>query len=158
MEQWHHLYELPYDEARPLIYCDERPCQLIGNTLQPIAMKPGKEMRENYEYQCHGTCSLFFAIEPLTGRRFLEIRERRKKIAHFIKKLARSHRKALQIVVGQDNLNTHTPASFHQTLEPKKVLEMAQCFEMQFTPKKASWLKLNSPRPENNVSTEELRI
>ena len=65
-----------------------------------------------------------------------------KKFAHFIKKLARSHRKALQIVVGQDNLNTHTPASFHQTLEPKKVLELAQCFEMQFTPKKASWLKL----------------
>ena len=88
MEQWHHLYELPYDEARPLICCDEHPCQLIGNTLQPIAMKPGKEMRENYEYQCYGTCSLFFAIEPLTERRILEIRERCKKIGSFYENIS----------------------------------------------------------------------
>ena len=144
MEQLLHLYEIPYDPMKPLICFDERPCQLIGNTLQPIPMKPGKPVREHYEYQRNGTACLFLAVEPLTGFRLVEIRERRTKIdyAQFMKKLAQHYSKVQQITVVQDNLNTHTPAAFYEAFQPEVAFQLAQKFDMRFTPKKASWLNM----------------
>ncbi|MEZ4736757.1 MAG: hypothetical protein R3E79_57485 [Caldilineaceae bacterium] len=42
MERILDLYTQPYDPQRPLWCVDERPCQLLGDTLVPIAMQPGK--------------------------------------------------------------------------------------------------------------------
>jgi hypothetical protein len=41
MEEVLDLYEEPYDERRPVVCFDERPCQLIGEVRQPLPMKPG---------------------------------------------------------------------------------------------------------------------
>ena len=43
------LYALPYDPAYPVIYFDERPCFLIGDTLLPVALAPGKKRKQHYE-------------------------------------------------------------------------------------------------------------
>ena len=44
MEDILDLYEEPYDPKRPVIGVDERPCQLIGDIVMPIPMKPGKRI------------------------------------------------------------------------------------------------------------------
>ena len=41
MEEILDLYEEPYDEKRPVVCFDERPCQLIGDVRDPLPMKPG---------------------------------------------------------------------------------------------------------------------
>ena len=36
------LYEQPYDEKRPVICYDERPCQLIGDVIVPLPIEAGQ--------------------------------------------------------------------------------------------------------------------
>jgi len=52
MEDVLNQHELPYDPRRPVVNIDERPCQLIGDVVQPIPMEPGQVKREDYEYEC----------------------------------------------------------------------------------------------------------
>ena len=42
----------------------------------------------------------------------------------------------------QDNLNTHTPGSFYEVLDPEEAFELNQRFEVHYTPKKGSWLNM----------------
>ena len=50
MEDILETYALPYDPCIPLICMDEQPCQLLGDKLNPIPMKPGRPLLEDYEY------------------------------------------------------------------------------------------------------------
>jgi hypothetical protein len=54
---------------------DERPCQLIGNVVQPIPMEPGRVKREDYKYERNGVCTPFIAFEPLAGKRIRTVFE-----------------------------------------------------------------------------------
>src|SRR5437016_537235 len=56
MEDILELYEQPYDLRHPVICFDERPCQLLGDVLMPIPMKPGRAKRHDYDYERKGTC------------------------------------------------------------------------------------------------------
>lgn len=145
MENILYLYSLPYDPSRPLVCFDERPCQLIEDVLVPLPMEPGKTKREDYHYKRNGVCTVFIAFEPLTGRRFVQVRQRRTKkdYAEFMQELAESHYpSAEQIVLVQDNLNTHSPGSFYAAFDPDEAFALAQRFEMHYTPIKASWLNM----------------
>jgi hypothetical protein len=144
MEQILDLYEQPYQSKRPLICVDERPCQLIGDVLVPLPMKPGKPKREGYQYKRNGVCTIFIAFEPLTGWRFVQVRSQRTKIdyAHFMQAVANHFAQVELIRVVQDNLNTHNPGSFYQAFKPEKAFALAQRFEMCYTPNKASWLNM----------------
>lgn len=73
------LYLLPYDSEHPVICFDERPCFLIGDTIEGLEMKPGQIAKENYTYSKHGSCNVLAAIEPLSGKRLAHVREKRKK-------------------------------------------------------------------------------
>lgn len=144
MENILNLYELPYDPKRPLLCFDERPCQLIEDVLVPLPMEPGKAKREDYHYKRNGVCTIFIAFEPLTGRRFVQIRQRRTKrdYAEFMQELAEHYPSAEKIVLVQDNLNTHSPGSFYEAFSPEEAFALAQRFEMHYTPPKASWLNM----------------
>lgn len=144
MENILHLYALPYDPKRPLICVDERPCQLLDDVLVPLPMEPGKSKRQDYHYKRNGVCTLFIAFEPLTGRRFVQVRKQRTKkdYAEFMQWVAAQYPEAESIVVIQDNLNTHTPGSFYQAFAPEQAFVLAQRFEMHYTPPKASWLNM----------------
>lgn len=144
MEDILDLYERPYDPKRPLICFDERPCQLLENVVAPLLMEPGRPKREDYHYKRNGVCNVFMAFEPLTGQRFVQVRERRTKedYAAFMKALAAQYPAAEQIVLVQDNLNTHTPGSFYAAFTPEDAFALAQRFEMHYTPPKASWLNM----------------
>lgn len=145
MEQVLDVYEQPYNPQRPVICFDERPCQLIADILVPIPMKPGCPKREDYHYQRNGTCVIFIAVEPLAGRRVIEVREQKTKrdYAEFMRRLAQQYYKeAEKIVIVQDNLNTHNPSSFYEVFEAQEAFELSKRFEMVYTPKKASWLNM----------------
>lgn len=144
MENILDLYERPYAPKRPVICFDERPCQLLADVIAPLPMEPGQSKREDYQYKRNGTCNVFMAFEPLTGRRFVQVRKRRTKVeyAEFMRTLAAQHPDAEQIVLVQDNLNTHTPGSFYQAFMPEDAFALAQRFEMHYTPRKASWLNM----------------
>lgn len=138
------IYERPYDSSHPIVCFDERPCQLLGNVLMPIPMKPGRVERQDYNYKRNGTCVVLMAVEPLAGRRVVTVTERKTKndYAEFMKALAASYPDANKIVLVQDNLNTHNPSSFYETFSAAEAFALSQRFEMVYTPKKASWLNM----------------
>lgn len=123
---------------------DERPCQLLGNILMPIPMKPGRVERRDYHYKRYGTCTVFMAVEPLGGHRIVKVTKRKTKkdYAKFMKKLASRYPDADKIVLVQDNLNTHNPSSFYEIFDAPEAFALSQRFEMVYTPKKASWLNM----------------
>jgi hypothetical protein len=49
MEDVLDLYEQPYDPKRLVICVDGSPCQLIGDAIIPISIKPGSPQKEHYE-------------------------------------------------------------------------------------------------------------
>ncbi len=144
MEQILALYALPYDPAYPVICFDERPCFLIGDTLTPVPMQPGKVRKEHYSYEKLGSCALFAAIEPLTGRRIGQVYPQRTKREYtlFCQALAAQYPDATAIRLVQDNLNTHTASAFYQHLPADEAYALTQRFEFIYTPKAASWLNM----------------
>ena len=145
MEKLLHLYQQPYDPHRPLWCFDERPCQLIGDTLVPLPMESGTPVRQHYEYERQGVCAVLLAVQPHTGLRFVQVRPQRtaKDYAEFMTALVAAHAPAQgQLVLVQDNLNTHSPTSFYTTFPPTQAFALMQRIDMHFTPKKASWLNM----------------
>jgi hypothetical protein len=67
------LYRLPYDPNYPVICYDERPCFLIGETVEPLMMQSGRVRKEHYAYEKLGSCALLAMIEPLTGQRLVQV-------------------------------------------------------------------------------------
>jgi hypothetical protein len=144
MEEVLDLYAQPFDPKQPVVCFDERPCFLIGETVQGLAMKAGQPAREHYSYEKNGSCALLMAIEPKTGRRVAHLFDRRTKRedAEFMKELAARYPKAEKIRVVQDNLSTHSTASFYERFPAEEAFRLAQRFEFHYTPKSASWLNM----------------
>jgi len=144
MEQLLWLYALPYDPQYPVVCFDERPCFLIGDRIEPLAMQTGRVTKEHYAYEKHGSCTLFAAIEPLTGFRLAQVHQRRTKKEYtlFCQALAAEFPEAIKIRLVQDNLNTHDVSAFYENLPADEARALADCFEFYFTPKSASWLNM----------------
>jgi len=144
MEDVLYFYSLPYNKKRPVVCFDELPVQLVGEVVEPLAMKAGTATRVDYEYERNGTASLLVAFEPLTGTRLIETSKQRTKADYcrFQQRVAALFPKAERIVLVQDNLNTHNASSFYEHLPAADAFELAQRFEMHYTPKKGSWLNI----------------
>jgi DDE superfamily endonuclease len=138
------LYAQPQDEKYPVVCFDERPCFLIGDSVEPRAMQTGKVKKEHYGYEKNGSCALLAAIEPLTGKRLAQVYAQRTKKEYclFMQSLAKMYPNATKIRVVQDNLNTHNSSAFYENLSAEEAFELAQKFEFYYTPKSASWLNM----------------
>ena len=116
MEDVLDLYQQLYDESLPVICMDEKPHQLLGEVREPIPMEPGEPERQDGEYVRNGTCSIFMFTEPLAGRRYISVSNRRTKIdwAYQIRDLLEvRYPNAPKIRLVLDNLNTHTVSFIH---------------------------------------------
>lgn len=144
MEQVLGVYAAIYDPLYPVVCFDERPCFLIGDTVEGLEMKPNQPKRENYAYSKHGSASVLAAIEPLTGKRLAHVRRQRNKIAFakFMKQLADLYPNAIKIRVVLDNLNTHNSSSFYEVFDAQTAANLADRFDFVYTPKSASWLNM----------------
>lgn len=138
------LYALPYDPAYPVICFDERPCFLIGDQVEPIALQQGQVRKEHYAYEKLGACALLAAIEPLTGRRLAQVHQQRRKreFTRFCQALAVAYPQAKQMRLVLDNLNTHNASAFYEALPADEAFALAQRFAFYYTPKAASWLNM----------------
>lgn len=144
MEQILALYALPYDPAYPVVCYDERPCFLIGDKIEPLALESGQVRKEHYAYEKLGSCSLLASIEPLTGQRLAQVHTQRtkKEYALFCQALVEKYPDAIKIRLVQDNLNTHDTSAFYENLPADEAFALAERFEFYFTPKSASWLNM----------------
>jgi hypothetical protein len=144
MEDVLDLYNLPFDEKRPVVCFDELPVQLLGEVVAPLPMKEGQSTRFDYEYKREGTACLLVAFEPLTGQRIVETSRQRTKADYcrFMQRVVEMFPEAGKVVLVQDNLNTHNASSFYENLSPEDAFSLAQRFEMHYTPKKGSWLNM----------------
>jgi len=145
MEEVLDVYTRPYDARYPQVCMDEMSKQLISETRVPLPMQPGHPACYDAEYERQGTCNLFIANEPLTGKRFLQVTERRTKQdwACFIRDLVDVYYPtAEKLVVVLDNLNTHTPAALYEVFPPAEARRLARKLEMHYTPKHGSWLNM----------------
>ena len=124
---------------------DESPKQLIKETRVPVAMKPGQEARIDFEYERCGVANIFIASEPLKGKRFVEVTERKTKIdwAEFAKKIADQwYVKAKKIILVMDDLSTHKASALYEAFCPKEAKRIWDRFEFVYTPKHGSWLNM----------------
>jgi hypothetical protein len=145
MEDVLELYTRPYDPLRPQVCMDETSKQLLRETRQPLPMEPGRVKRRDYEYERGGVVNLFMFLEPLMGRRWVDVTEQRTKVdwAHQIKELVdERYPEAECIVLVMDNLNTHTPASLYEAFDPEEARRIANKLEIHYTPKHGSWLNM----------------
>lgn len=144
MERILWLYALPFDEKYPVVCFDERPCFLLEEIVEGLAMKSGQAKKENHAYQKNGSCALLATIEPLTGERIADVFARRckREFALHLQKVAARFPKAQKIRIVLDNLNTHNASSFYETFEAQEAFRLTQLFEFYHTPPKASWLNM----------------
>ena len=145
MEDVLEVYHRPRDPDRPLVCLDETSKQLIAETRAPIPAKPGRPARHDYEYQRCGTANLFMMFAPLEGWRHVEVTDRRTSLdyARVLKELSDTHfPKAAKIVLVQDNLNTHKPASLYEAFPAAEARRLVERFEWHYTPKHGSWLDM----------------
>ena len=108
-------------------------------------MQPGQPARRDYEYKRNGTANLFMLFAPLEGWRHVKVTERRTAIddAKILRDLSDIHfPTAEKIVLVQDKLNTHTPASLYEAFEAAEARRIIERFEWHDTPKHGSWLNL----------------
>ena len=145
MESVLEVYQRTYHDDFPVVCLDEAMKQLVKETIEPVAAKPGQPQRVDYKYERNGTANLFMLCEPMTGWRHVKVTPQRTAIdyAHLLKDLVDLHyRDVLLITVVQDNLNTHSPASLYKAFEPQEARRILNRIEFCYTPKHGSWLNM----------------
>lgn len=145
MESVLDVYKIPYNASIPVVCMDGPPKQLIKETKVPIAIRPGCDTREDYEYERCGVVNIFMANEPLAGKRFVKVTDQKTKKdwAAFIKEIADDwYPSAEKIRLVMDNLATHKAAALYDAFAPQEAKRIWDRFEFIYTPKHGSWLNM----------------
>ncbi len=143
------LYEESYDEKRPVVCFDERPCQLLSDVREALPPRPGGPVGGarlvDHEYKRGGTANAHVSFEPLTGWRRVEVTERRRKreFAEEVRRLAEEdYPQAESIRLVLDNLSTHTASAFYEAFPAEQARLLARRVEFCYTPVHGSWLNM----------------
>jgi hypothetical protein len=90
MERVLDVYKEAYDPLRPVVCMDESPKQLIKETRFALTRKPGCDERTDYEYERCGGANIFMVNEPLRGKRYVKVTQRKTKNdwAYLIREIA----------------------------------------------------------------------
>lgn len=145
MESVLDVYQTAYNPKIPVICIDEATKQLVKETRVPIPAQRGQPERVDYEYERNGTANLFMICEPMVGWRRVEVTQQRTAVdyAHLLKRLVDlDYVQAEKLIVIQDNLNTHSPASLYKAFEPQEAQRILSRLEFCHTPKHGSWLNM----------------
>lgn len=145
MEDVLEVYHRPPDADCPVVCVDETSKQLTAETRAPIPAEPGQPERYDYEYERNGTTNLFMLFAPLEGWRHVKVTDRHAAVdyAQMLKDLSdRHYPKAAKIVLVQDNLSTHKPASLYEAFPAVEARRLVERFEWHYTPKHGSWLNM----------------
>ena len=139
------VYHRPYDPEYPVVCMDESSKQLIGKVTLPIPAAPGRPKLQDDEYVRNGVAEIFMGVEPLAGKRHVEITERRTMIdwaKNTRDMLSLRYPEAKKVVLVMDNLNTHGIASLYEAFPPEEARQLTERLEIHHTPKHGSWLNI----------------
>jgi hypothetical protein len=156
MEDVLDIYEMPYNQNRPVVCMDEKPYQLLGEAREPLPMRLGDDKKVDSEYVREGTCDIFIFTQPLGGVRHVSVREQRTALdwAEEIRYLADvAYPDVEKIILVMDNLNTYKPASLYKAFPAAEARRIVKRLEIHYTPKHGSWL--NIAEIELNVMTRQ---
>jgi len=145
MEDVLSVYTRPFDPKRPLVCFDESNKQQTIEVQVPLPLEPGQPQRYDTEYERNGVSNLFLFFAPLLNWRHVKVTDQRTAVdwAHCMKDLVDIHfPDAEQIVITEDNLNTHTPASLYAAFPPAEAKRIWDRLEFHYTPKHGSWLNM----------------
>jgi len=145
MEDVLEVYQRPADDTHPLIGMDELSKQLVKEVRAPLPGQPGEPEKYDFEYERNGVSNLFLFVEPLAGKRYVNVTEQRTAVdwAHQIKELVDiRYPHAERITLVMDNLNTHVGASLYKAFEPQEARRLLDKLEIHYTPKHGSWLNM----------------
>jgi hypothetical protein len=137
-------YEQPLDPAEPVICLDEQPYQLLDDVRLATSVAPGTIAKQDYEYRRCGTCSVFVAVEPKAGKRFVNARRQRTRVdfARFVRDVVKRYPHARRIHFVLDNLNTHNSQSLIEAFGAEAAQPLLKRIAWHHTPKHASWLNM----------------
>lgn len=139
------LYARPFRSMEPVVCVDEKSKQLLKDSRAPLPIRPGRVVRQDYEYERAGTCNLFVAVEPKGGRRTVLVTDRRTKsdfvafVRHLLEQVYATARRVHLVL---DNLNTHFRKCFEDVLGIKQARVLLRRVVFHYTPKHASWLNM----------------
>jgi len=145
MEDVLEVYRRPYDPNYPVVCMDESCKQLISDVAKPIPAAPGHPTLIDHEYVRNGVAEIFLEVEPLAGKRHVEVAERRgrQEWAEFVRgMLDERYPDAKKVVLVMDNLNTHNTASLYERFPAEQARHLAERLEIHHTPKHGSWLDI----------------
>lgn len=147
MEDVLSVYTRPYDPCRPQVCIDEKSKELHSGLMarQPLPIQPARRARQDYEYKREGTANIFMMVEPLAGKRWVRVTDRRTK-QDFAEQLRimvdKRYPDAEVIVLVVDNLNTHGPWVLYEAFSPEEAERIARRIEWHYTPEHGSWLNI----------------
>ena len=145
MEDILDIYQQPYDPEYPLWCMDEKPYQILGESREPLPMRPGDIAKTDSEYVRNGTVSIFCFVQPHSGRILHAVEPTRtavdwaEKIKYLVDEIEPDAKK---LVLVMDNLNTHNIASLYKAFPPEEARRIARRIEVHYTPKHGSWLDI----------------
>jgi hypothetical protein len=153
MEDVLDTYALAPDPDRPLVNLDEFSKQLLSEVTPPRGAKPsggcrrGTPRRQDSEYVREGSASGFIIAAPHLGLREVFVGEDGRRTAldyaaaiEFMCDVM--FPEAEKILLVQDNLNTHCPASIYKAFPAEKARRLVSKIEWHYTPKHGSWLNI----------------
>jgi len=132
------LYVNPPEHAVVMCVDEKSQIQALDRTQPLLPMRPGQVERRTYDYQRHGTTSLFAALETKTGRVIGEFhrRHRSTEFRKFLDTIEAQVPPALEVHVIMDNYGTH------KTSLVRNWFAKRSRFHVHFTPTYGSWLNL----------------
>src|SRR5260370_8994299 len=145
MEDVLEVYHRPHDRSRPLVCMDECNKQLIAEVRDPLPPRPGAIAKHDSEYERRGTANVFMAVEPLAGKRTVQVTDQRTRTdwAWFVRYLLLTvYPQAAVLVLVMDNLNTHGIASLYEAFDPVTARALPARLEIHYPPNHGSWLTM----------------
>ena len=142
MEDVLEIYEKSYDPQEPVVCLDEKPVTLHADIRPSYPGEPGREARQDNEYERCGTANVFCVVEPKAGRHFTFVTPDRSafEFARVACDLAMQYRDADTIHLVLDNLNIHRRKSLTDVFGVEVGNEIWDRFTVHFTPTHGSWL------------------
>ena len=142
MEDVLETYEQPYDPQEPVVCLDEKPVTLHADVRPATPAAPGREARQDNEYERRGTANVFCAVEPKGGRHFTYATPDRSAVefAQVAFDLAVRYPEAETVHLVMDNLNIHRRKSLTDLLGEEIGGDVWDRFTIHYTPTHGSWL------------------
>jgi len=132
------LYLNPPDKAIVLCVDEKSQIQALNRTQPLLPFRPGQLERGSFDYERHGTTSLFAALDLKSGRVIGQLHRRHRSLEFrkFLDVLEANVPADLHAHLILDNYGTHKSPLIHRWLIKRPR------FHLHFTPTGASWLNL----------------